>query len=84
MCIIEVADSSLEHDRTVKQAIYAVAGIPHYIIANLSERRVELYEEPLSKKSRYRRTALLSAGDEIVLRLSDEHSLTIAAALLLP
>ncbi|NLX96074.1 MAG: hypothetical protein GXY83_07850 [Rhodopirellula sp.] len=37
LCVIEVADASLHHDRTVKQQIYADSGLPQYIILNLPE-----------------------------------------------
>jgi len=35
LCIVEVADSSLQYDRTVKLRVYAGAGIPRYVIINL-------------------------------------------------
>ncbi|NJN48882.1 MAG: Uma2 family endonuclease [Alkalinema sp. RL_2_19] len=44
--LIEVADSSLEYDRTVKGPLYAEAQIPHYWIFNLLDRQVECYSQP--------------------------------------
>jgi Uma2 family endonuclease len=44
--VIEVADASLEFDRTVKRAIYALAGIPAYWIVNLIDQRLEVFCEP--------------------------------------
>lgn len=44
--VVEVADASLEFDRTVKKGIYAQAGIPWYWIANLVERRLEVFSSP--------------------------------------
>jgi Uma2 family endonuclease len=44
--VIEVADSSLDRDRNLKQRIYAVAGIPIYWILNLSDRTLEVYTQP--------------------------------------
>ena len=44
--VIEVADSSLWYDRTVKGRIYAEAGIPEYWIVNIGERLVEVYTSP--------------------------------------
>ncbi|HUY91490.1 MAG TPA: Uma2 family endonuclease, partial [Pirellulales bacterium] len=44
--VVEVADSSLEFDRSVKQRIYAAAGIPEYWIVNLDQRSIEVYREP--------------------------------------
>src|SRR5437764_815669 len=46
-CVIEVADSSLDRDRGTKQRIYADAGIGQYIIINLFEKTVEVYERPI-------------------------------------
>lgn len=44
--LIEVADTTLDHDRTVKGRIYARAGVPVYWIVNLVDRRVEVYTSP--------------------------------------
>jgi len=48
LLVIEVADTSLEYDRTVKASLYASAGIPEYWVVNLVERRLEVYREPAS------------------------------------
>ncbi|MEG4029026.1 MULTISPECIES: Uma2 family endonuclease [unclassified Microcoleus] len=45
--IIEVSDTTLQRDRTVKKQIYARAGIAMYWIVNLVEGLVELYSQPL-------------------------------------
>ena len=46
LLIIEVAESSLRHDRGIKQRIYARAGVPEYWIVNIPEKCVEVYSEP--------------------------------------
>ena len=46
LLLIEVADSSVEFDRTVKLAAYARAGIPEVWIAARPERRIEVYTDP--------------------------------------
>jgi Uma2 family endonuclease len=51
--IIEVANSSLRQDRTLKQRIYAVAGIPVYWIINVVDRQLESYTNPLPNEKRY-------------------------------
>ncbi|OUC12967.1 MAG: hypothetical protein B0A82_19670 [Alkalinema sp. CACIAM 70d] len=43
---IEVADSSLDYDRTVKLELYAEAGIAHYWIADVNSRQMECYSQP--------------------------------------
>jgi Uma2 family endonuclease len=44
--IIEVAESSLAFDRTMKGSLYARAGIADYWIVNLEDRVVEVYRDP--------------------------------------
>ena len=46
LLLIEVADSSVEFDRTVKLAAYARAGIPELWIVARAEHRIEAYTEP--------------------------------------
>ncbi|MGI0491120.1 Uma2 family endonuclease [Alkalinema pantanalense CENA528] len=50
---IEVADSSLEYDRTVKLALYAEAGIAHYWIADVNGRQMECYSQPYRSAQGY-------------------------------
>ena len=45
--IIEVSDTTLQRDRTVKKRIYARAGISIHWIVNLVEEQVEVYSQPL-------------------------------------
>ena len=44
--IVEVADSSLRYDRTVKGSLYVKAGIAEYWIVNLEDQQLEVYSEP--------------------------------------
>ena len=44
--LVEVADSSLRHDRVVKAHRYALAGIADYWIVNLVDRQLEVYRNP--------------------------------------
>jgi Uma2 family endonuclease len=46
--VVEIADSTLERDRTSKKRLYARAGIPLYWIVNLPEQKLELYIEPIN------------------------------------
>lgn len=45
--VIEVADSTLERDRTAKKQIYAQAGIANYWIVNLVDRQLEVLLNPV-------------------------------------
>lgn len=46
LLIIEVADTSMEHDRNYKLPLYASAGIPEYWLVNLNVPCVDVYREP--------------------------------------
>lgn len=46
LLVVEVADSSLETDRTEKLSIYAEAGISDYWIVNLTDNQIEVYRQP--------------------------------------
>lgn len=83
-CAIEVADSSLRNDRTTKQSIYASAGIGQFIIVNLVESRIEVYEEPNGAEKCYRLVRVLHRGDTISLHLPGGKTLGIPVADWLP
>jgi len=44
--VIEVADSSLRRDRTLKKRLYAAAGILVYWIVNLIDNQIEVHTDP--------------------------------------
>jgi Uma2 family endonuclease len=46
LLIIEVADTSLRHDRDVKVPLYAAEGIPEVWIADVKRKRLTVYREP--------------------------------------
>ena len=48
LLIIEVADTSVEYDRSVKLPLYARAGIPEVWLADLPGDGVEAYSEPVN------------------------------------
>ncbi|HEX3530947.1 MAG TPA: Uma2 family endonuclease [Thermoanaerobaculia bacterium] len=83
-CVIEVAGASLERDRTVKQRIYAAADIPQYVIVNLVQSRVEVFEKPDSAKGRYLWRAEIAGGKEVALLLPENRRLPVAVVDCLP
>ncbi|HSS49317.1 MAG TPA: Uma2 family endonuclease [Thermoanaerobaculia bacterium] len=83
-CVIEVAGSSLDRDRTVKQRIYATAGIPQYVIVNLVDSRLEVFERPDTSKGRYRRRTELAGDAEISFLLPEKRRLVVTASDCLP
>jgi Uma2 family endonuclease len=61
--VVEVADSSLLHDRKRKIPLYARAAIPEYWILNLIRRALEVYRDPA--EGAYRSRLVLRARDHI-------------------
>jgi Uma2 family endonuclease len=53
LLLVEVSDSTLIKDRTLKLPLYAQVGIPEVWIVNLVQRRLEVYTGP--KESDYQR-----------------------------
>ncbi len=51
--VVEVADTTLEYDRSTKQRIYAQSGIELYWIVNLPQGQVEVYQRPDAIAGRY-------------------------------
>jgi Uma2 family endonuclease len=47
LLVVEVAKSSLQYDRTVKQEFYATANIPEYWLVDLQDRRVVVWRSPI-------------------------------------
>jgi len=70
LLLIEVADSSLHYDRTVKVPLYARAGIAELWIVDLKRRVVEAYRVPAG--AAYRETTTHQRGGEIALALAPE------------
>lgn len=65
LLVIEVADSSLEKDRTIKLEGYAQAGIAEYWIINLVEGQVEIYTQPQERV--YKSRELRLSGDTVAV-----------------
>lgn len=65
LAVLEVADTSLEYDRTTKQALYAVARIPGYVIVNLRDHHLEVFEGPNAEDGRYEHRIDLAEGETL-------------------
>ena len=83
-CVIEVAETSLDYDRTTKQRIYAEAGIPQYLLVNIPERQVEIYEQPSPQEGRYASTTIVKPAQTVRVALGMKRHLDVPVNDLLP
>lgn len=82
LLVIEVADSSLEYDRTVKLSLYAEAGIPHYWLFNVIDRILETYSEPsqiAAGRFEYLNKRIIPTTGSVALPLFPEQVLEVAS-----
>lgn len=63
--VVEVSDSSLIYDQTVKQALYAENKIPEYWIINLIGRQLEVFRSPNPATKKYAEPLILRTGQTI-------------------
>ncbi len=63
LLVIEVADSTVETDRSYKVPLYARAGIPEAWLVNLPEERIEIFAEPAG--GIYQINRIFSRGEEV-------------------
>lgn len=83
---IEVADLSLEHDRTIKLRTYAGAGISTYWIVNLVGRVIEAYADPsaTAQTATYMSSKTYGESESIELTIDGQVVGTIAVRHVLP
>ncbi|HEY7310167.1 MAG TPA: Uma2 family endonuclease [Gemmataceae bacterium] len=83
--LIEVADTTLEDDRTEKARLYARARIALYWIINLIDSQVEVYREPKSGRSpAYRQRSDYGIKDSVPLLIEGRNFGPIPVRDLLP
>lgn len=80
--VVEVADTSLDIDRTTKASLYARAGIADYWILNLQDRLLEVHRNPTPDSEQplghfYASVTHLAAGHS-VSPLAAPHSIQVA------
>jgi Uma2 family endonuclease len=74
--VLEVADSSLYHDRKRKGSLYARAGIQEYWLLNLVKSCLQVYRNP--KDGKYTTRFVLCAGDTVSPLARPETSIPVA------
>lgn len=68
--VVEVADSSLEYDRTEKASLYASASVGEYWVVNLPQRRLEVFRDPIVDANQpfgygYASRRILTEGEQV-------------------
>ncbi|MGB9180171.1 MAG: Uma2 family endonuclease [Pyrinomonadaceae bacterium] len=79
MLIIEVADSTVESDRSYKIPLYAQAGIREAWLVNIAEEQVELYAEP--QGGTYQISKTFKRGDELQSQTIADLNISVSALL---
>jgi Uma2 family endonuclease len=64
LLVIEVADSSLRYDRSVKATLYARYGIPEFWIVDVNAGKIEVYRDPVG--DRYMSVSEVDQGGLVV------------------
>jgi Uma2 family endonuclease len=85
--VVEVADSTLARDRTLKARLYARAIIPIYWIVNIPDRQIEVYSDPIgaaAAESHYRQRQDFDVTGAVPLVLDGRAIATIPVRDLLP
>lgn len=84
--VIEVSDTTLQRDRTLKKQIYARGSIPIYWIINLGEQQIECYSRPSgpAEHPHYQQRQDYSATTDIPVQLGEDLIGHLAVAELLP
>ena len=84
--LVEIADTSLAHDRVTKGRIYARDGISEYWIVNLEAEQIEVYTNPevLAAEPSYLLRVDFVPGDAVPLVLDGQEIARLPVADLLP
>ena len=62
LLVVEVSDTRLRHDRTIKLPLYAAHAIPELWLVNVRAREFEVFRNPLGQERRYAHAATYAAG----------------------
>ena len=84
--VVEVADATVETDRSVKAALYARAGITEYWIVNVNDRTLEVHRQPseitgMTLGYGYRSIQILDADQQVAPLQAPENLISVAQLL---
>ena len=82
--VVEIAGSSLAHDRRTKARLYATAGIPTCWILNLLDNVVEVHTHPATVARRYDRLETVQPDGLLQLDCGAAGTLQVPVATFLP
>jgi len=84
--VVEGSDATLQRDRTIKQRIYARAGVSVYWIINLIDGQIEVYTDPTGpdEKPSYRQRRDYGPADEVPFIIEGREIGRIAVREVLP
>jgi Uma2 family endonuclease len=84
--VVEVADTTLQRDRTTKKELYAGAGIPVYWIVNLPQEQVEVYTGPSGPVGSpdYGQCLVYGRSDRVPVVVAGQQVAEVSAGDLLP
>ncbi len=84
--VVEVADSSLQRDRSLKKRLYAAGGIPVYWIVNLLANQIGVYTEPSgpAEKPDYQRQEMYGVTNTVLVVIEGQEIGRLAVQELLP
>lgn len=84
--VIEVSDTTLQRDRTIKKQIYARANLVAYWIINIAEQQIEVYTLPSGdvEHADYQHRMIYTPGDTIPLVLNEQLIGELQASDILP
>ena len=68
--VVEIAEATLQRDRSIKKSIYARAGIPVYWLVNLVDSQLEVYLEPV--QGDYQQRQIYGPDEELVWYLEKQ------------
>jgi Uma2 family endonuclease len=81
--VVEVADTSLRTDQTLKASLYAEAGVTDYWIVDLKARTIEVYREPAETPTKgfpfgYKSRRIYAEGETLSPLAAPEAALAVA------
>jgi len=84
--VVEVADATLQRDRSTKKRVYARAGVAVYWLVNLVKQQIEVYTQPVQtgKQPDYRQHQIYHLTDRIPVILDEVEVGRIAVDEVLP